>query len=215
MPMDEKQKIMILVGLGVVFIGFGAYRMLTMNAGPGPVATVAPTDSPAADPADPTNPTPAATTANAKDAPKNPAVAFPLNRRDPFQIPQSVVSMVRINDVVKTTSTPSAPRPMPTSNIHPLPSMGSGSFPKTTVGSAPPKPVAPEPPAFAYSALGVVVGRVPAVVFVDSQGNQKLVSLNGSIDPDTTVEAISLNQVVVKYFGKTLRLPVGGKIIAQ
>jgi hypothetical protein len=214
--MDEKTKLIILGALGVAFVGYGIYMFLPKGE-PEPAVVAKESDE--------TEPTFVADQTT-KETPKNPALAIPLARRDPFAMPMAFASaLYAANSAGSSASTPpSSFRPtapirngnfaVNTSGAFPMPD-ASGPVALSTGANGVGNEVTAAPLPFAYRVAGIVLGRVPAAVFVDAQGNQQLVVQGASIDGDSTVKAVRLKEVVVSYLGKTLRLPVGEGTNAQ
>ncbi len=69
--------------------------------------------------------------------------------------------------------------------------------PKTALVGLNEKSQPPKEEEFSYSVSGVITGDRSAAVFVDSKGNQRLISLGGSIDGDATVVGITQSKVTV------------------
>ena len=197
--MDEKKKMMVLGGLGLALVCVAIPQFVSKGA---PVPPPAAVDKATA------VETVAEEEAVAKEGPKNPAL-FPLNRRDPFAIPSTMAASLQDRGAVAPV--PSAPRvaPLPEIAKGRGPSLGGAILASDTSQPAALEAPQPEIAPFGYRVAGVVLGRVPAAVFVDAQGGQRLIAQGSKLDPDSTVKAVSLGQVVVSYYGKTLRLPVG------
>ncbi len=203
---DNKKKMLVMALLGLAVVGVGAFQF--MGSGPAP-ASVAKKKAPIA--AETTDP----------KAPKNPEVAMALPERDPFAVPASA----QPTPMPTPTPTPTPPQPtrhptrIPggygpnTGEVPPLPPMGGDprSLGNGQIGG--PNNAAPGlhiEPTFGYQVSGVIVGEHPAAVFVDAQGNQRLVRLGGSIDSETTVTGIEKGKVSVRFRGKTLHFDMGG-----
>lgn len=109
-----------------------------------------------------------------------------------------------------TTSQPSKslgripPMPVAIDTSGKLPAAGSDKLPG--LGDKAPAPKVDD---FEYTVSGVITGDRSAAVFVDSKGNQRLISLGGSIDGDATVVGISQSKVTVEVHGKKRTLSVG------
>lgn len=232
MPMDEKQKMMILGGLGVVLVGAATWQFVFKHDEPVAPPPVAAKAAPGlvGDPTDPMNPAPAAP----KDPIKNPGVAMNLARRDPFAMPDPTVRRLKALDPANAIQPP-PPMPVTRLNVNShtrtnpdgslvlngqggpgLPSPAGSGGPIDVGGPAGVEPpvVVVHPP-FGYTVVGIVLGRVPAVVLADGAGNQKLVTEGSAIDGDSVVRSVGQNKVIVSYFGKTVSLPVGEKSNAQ
>jgi hypothetical protein len=205
--MDEKKKLMVVGALAIVFVGVGVFTFTRSPEAPAASAeTTASKDQDAL----------AGAEGEGKDEPlKNPLLAMDLPRRDPFAPPLSPVQPQGF----QPQPTPVGRRPMvnfapPKNSLNTI-SLWPESNKETGVEEVTPVKV-PEPELpFSYTVSGVVIGRRPAVVFRDSQGNQKLVTEGASLDGDTTVTAVKLTHVGVLYRGKKLRLPIGGEPVAK
>lgn len=203
---DDKKKMMVVGALALVIVAVGAFQFLGGSTPPPAAKTAKKDDAKAGD----------KTADAAEEGPKNPLYAAELPQRDPFQ-PHTLVG-----------ETPKAPN-VPAAGSTPLPDAkasrrghrgGGTSIPPMTItgnlpnagmnGSIGITPTGPDPSAFNYSVSGVIVGQRPAAVFTDSQGNQRLVPVGGSLDGDSKVVAIEKGQVTVQYRNKTLRLSLGG-----
>lgn len=219
---DEKKKLMILALLAVVIVAVGAFQFVAGSAPPPPAAEKK--ESKAEE-------TPKAAEEEKPDV-KNPAYAMALPQRDPFKQP-SLAS----TEPAPPTATP-APTPPPAANrpnrvrrpgggrdisIPPFPIDNSGSLPGA-VSAPPPLPgtlgggsvaLTPTEPTMSYSVSGVIVGRRPAAVFTDGQGNQRLIPLGGSLDGDTKVVGIEKGKVTISHRGKKLQLELGGNPSAK
>jgi len=211
---DDKKKVMILGVLFVVIIGVGAFTMLGGSSTPPPTPksdkkedakTVA--DKAAAD--------------AAAEAPKNPLYAAELSQRDPFE-PRTIAGDAPKQSAVNP---PPAASPLPNPRGSRRGHSGGGSIgtvpPVSWNGGAIPtangmqgsigiSPAGPDPSAFGYSVTGTLMGARPVAVFSDSQGNQRMVPVGGSLDGDSKVIAVEKGQVTISHRGKTLRLPLGG-----
>jgi hypothetical protein len=98
-------------------------------------------------------------------------------------------------------------------NIPPLTITGADKGLPTADGSKVNLPALGDKPAakddFDYTVTGVITGDRPTAVFVDGKGDQRLVSLGGSVDGDTRVVSIRRGQVTVDHHGKKRTLSVG------
>ena len=151
------------------------------------------------------------------EGPKNPLYAAELPQRDPFQIGHLAGTSPQPD--MTTPPAPSLPAPKSTTR-KPVRRSSAPDFtvPPVTLGGNLPgagspltlSPAGPDPSAFNYQVSGVIVGKRPAAVFTDSQGNQRLVPVGGSLDGDSKVVSIDKGQVTVEHRGKTLRIPLGG-----
>lgn len=212
--MDEKKKMMVLAGLGAVFVCIGAFTFMPKSEEP---------------PVTEKKEVPAFLVENenakANEAALNPTVVANLPARDPFKAPNSMLQA--------RTDTTVAPPPMPAPtrrqdppvrlagkvkpfDLSPIPgvngNLGGGSGEIKVEAPAEEKK---EEPQFSYTVGGVAVGQRPAAVFKDGQGNQRLVLQGGALDGETKVIAVKLAYVEVLFHGKKLRLPVGGESVAK
>lgn len=159
-----------------------------------------------------------------EDHPESLVYNIPLNQRDPFARSGSAVPPIQ-----PTTPQPEPPRqttPKPpvlggnppfggAMPPFPVPGAGQPGLPGADgVGVRPGDPLR-QPDEFAFSAVGLIEGTHPAVVFADGAGNQKLVPVGGEIGPDSTLTKISKNKVFVKHHKKMLTFIVGGTPNAQ
>ncbi len=72
-------------------------------------------------------------------------------------------------------------------------------------------PTGPDPSAFGYTVSGTMTGGdKPVAVFTDSNGNQRLVPVGGSLDGDSKVISIEKGSVVIEHRGKKQRISQGG-----
>lgn len=206
--MKDKKKLMIVAILAVVVLGVGAFQFM------GGSGNTPPASSDKKKPAQ-------ATDAPATDAPKNPGVAQPLAERDPFAVPKSA-------EPTPTAPPPTTPQPnnvphghMVRNTEHVPPVEIDGQLPSAVPGAGPAGPTGPigpggnqaivkAEPEFSYKVVGVMVGSKPCAVFADSQGNQRLVPLGGSIDSNTKVVGIEKGKVTVRSGSKTLHFDMGG-----
>lgn len=132
--------------------------------------------------------------------------------RDPFdgskfqQLPPKQTGPITPSKVMP------APAPLPLQGrlgIAPVqPDIAGSKLPNPGAG-LPVAARAADPNAFNYSVSGVITGDRPAAVFADAQGNQRLIQLGTSLDPDTKVVAISRGRVTVRHHGKDMTLTVG------
>lgn len=193
---DDKKKLIVVGVLALVVVCVGAFQFMGGGSTPPPPPAEAPKE-----------------TAKKKEEesvfktvtpPKNPYVAFELSPRDPFKpVELEPIQTSAPPQPVGGASVPAQriPKPQPEIQISPGSGFNAGFEPVTVQ--------APEP-TFAYTLSGVMLGAKPMAVFSDGQGNQRLVMLSGSLDPDTQVISIEKNTVAVRFHGKTLRLTVEG-----
>jgi hypothetical protein len=196
---DDKKKFIVVVSLALVIVAVGVFQFALQGSPTPPPATAT------AKKEDPKKPDAAQTV----DDIKNKEVALSLPARNPFEQPASI-----LRDAAKPGLPPvTAPTPQPTpARSEPrqdrLPPIRgeintSSGFAPVTVS------VAPEPQ-FNFRLSGVMLGARPMAVFTDPQGNQRLLLLGGSLDPDSKVTSIDKDAVTIRFHGKTLRLTVEG-----
>lgn len=205
---DDKKKVIVLGVLFAVIAGVGAFSMLG-GSSPAPAPDAAASKDGSSDP------NKKKVVEEEPEGPKNPLYAADLAQRDPFQPKAMPV------DPAVAAAMKAATQPLPTppksrrsgrvsggggyTSIPPV--QISGTLPSGNIGLT---PTGPDPSTFNYSVSGVIVGQRPAAVFTDSQGNQRLVPVGGSLDGDSKVVSIDKGQVTVEHRGKKLRLPLGG-----
>lgn len=202
---DDKKKLGVLVVLVVLMLGIGAFSMI-------PQSTPAPSSSSSG-----WKPPVTEDTSKGKRLP-NPAVAPALVRRDPFNVPPEGIPPDP-NKVQTPNPTPQplkgnfpnipGPLPGPDIQIRPLNPKGE---PTPAGNSAPPK-VEEKP--LDYTLRGVILGRQPAGVFADKQGNQRLVVQGGQLDADTLLIEVRPQEAVVKYRGRKVRIPMQGDTVEK
>lgn len=132
---------------------------------------------------------------------------MPLPVRDPFTVPAGLDDRIQAAPPAPVQQNPapvsqsSNPQPpaMHAGNAPLTPPMGGGlpSFGEGNEVSLPPVVAKPQ-----YTVKGIILGTKPLAVFEDGDGNQKLVSVGGSVDGDTRVVAIDKGRVTVSYKGK-------------
>ncbi len=199
---DNKKKMMVMALLALVVVTVGAFQF--MGSGPAPA------------PAEKKKPLVASATP-APDAPKNPLVSNPLPPRDPFETPKEL--MPTPTPTPQPPQQPQNPRTThegrPIRNTEHMPVAIGGQLPDAMGNGGPMGPIGPGTQAPhieatpAYSVVGIMIGAHPVAVFADSQGNQRLVPLGGSLDADTKVTGIEKGKVTLRFRGKTLRLDLG------
>lgn len=142
-----------------------------------------------------------------KKDPNNLLAMVELPQRDPFAPPAGAVL---------DNTPPPAPAPVEPPRREPEPARPAGNpdgyapmAPPALPGSLAGGPIgggdsapALTPQVPRYRIKGVVIGARPLAVFEDSDGNQKLVGLGGSVDGETTVTGIEKGRVTVKTNGK-------------
>lgn len=223
--MNDKKKMIVIGVLGALLFGVGAFQFVQMGASNEPAAkkSVAPKEAAkkgaaqqvASEDARPTE----EPQAEGKVAPEaNPIqglyALMTLPQRDPFSERSGVLE---VSDASQT-QVQSPRNPPPTYNpprdpgLDPYrPEIGGTipNLPGMDAGAGGPNPI-PDPNVFAYRLSGVILGKRPAAVFTDGQGNQRLVPLGSSIDENSRVTNVSHGSVTVKHRGETITLNVGG-----
>lgn len=191
---DNKKKTIVVIALAVVVLAIGAFQFTSGGA---------PAPAPKADAkAQPETSTPAVATDAAKtDAPKNPLFASNLAPRDPFHSEDLAPAPAQPNSQVAPPKEQPKPMRLPRGDID-----TSGRF----AGMAPVTIQAIPEQQFGFSLGGVMLGSKPMAVFKDGQGNQRLVMLGGSLDPDSKVVSIDKDAVTVRFHGKAIKLTVEG-----
>ena len=203
---SDKKKMLILGVLALVMIAVGAFSFMGGGSGGGEVAAA-------------TEVSPEATEVVAGEGEENSDQALsnygepsderlavlPYPIRDPFTVPTAFSE--------KPVEKPAAPvqnqappvQPMGNSNNSygsaPVNPMIGGDLPPlggSGVGSGG-SPIVAKP---MYAVKGIMLGSKPLAVFEDSEGNQKLVPVGGSVDGDTQVVAIEKGKVTVSRSGK-------------
>lgn len=195
--MDNKKKLVLGV-LALAILAIGAFQFTGGGEEPAPVKKEAPV-------------------AKVQEAPKPVANIglIQLAARDPFKpgrLPGALDQQpTQPDEQPKQT-------PPPTSEFGPNP--GPGFNPMVPGVGEPgqngtaPAGVAVEP-MFKYTLVGVVMGDMPVAVFADATGNQRLITLGGSLDGDSKVVAIEKGKVTVKFQKDTLKLTIGGTASAK
>jgi len=155
-------------------------------------------------------PNPAAAAANGTKVAMAPVAEQDFAERDPFD------GRKYIPDDKKQDSPPAAPAPAPAitpkkgSRIAPMQVGFDGKGLPSADGKLALSGLnAPKADDFDYSVTGVITGDHPAAVFVDSKGDQRLITTGGSLDGDTKVVAITRGTVTVEHHGKKRTLSVG------
>ena len=212
--MDEKKKLIVIGALTVVMLGIGAFQIVkgSSHAPAAPPAAVATTATPAASSSDATSTTNKDDSQAAQQA--NDLVKGSYPAHDPFK------PLVDANAVPASQTPPNnLQTPQPASKLVRAPK-GSGFpvFPISKEGQLPgasaqggvTTPIKPPAPEFGYALAGVIMGKKPAAVFVDSQGGQHLVELGGSLDGDTRLVDLDRGHVVLRVKDQTKTLTLGG-----
>jgi hypothetical protein len=184
---DDKKKQIIIAILAFIIVGVGAFQFIGggSKAAP-PLAAKKPVVTADAD---------------AKPTIKNPEFAMAYPTRNPFEVPED-------------ESAPKKPQ-LPTNTAPPTKMSGNlGNLPPLAVGGPgaanPTLNLVPTEQPFPYKLSGLIDGRHPAAVFMDSGGAQRLVPLGSSLDGDAKLVAVRDGLAVVSYHGKHLRLSLGG-----
>jgi hypothetical protein len=220
---DDKKKLMVLGALVAVMLGVGAFTFLGGSPTPPPADVTAKKDEETKEDGAKTvkvdeqgNPV----VGEEADPPKNPLYAADLPQRDPFQenalpgevLPPSAQQLPKVPTLPPVKRGGSrrtsggggagySPFPPP-----PL----SGSLPGVGGGTVSVSPTGPDPSSFGYSLSGTMTGQRPIAVFTDSNGNQRLVPVGGSLDGDSKVVAVEKGSVTIEHRGKKQRLSLGG-----
>lgn len=190
--MDNKKKLLILIALFVVIITVGAFQMMSSGTPDKPAETKA-KDTAKTDKAD----------KDAKAGPANPLVAADLAQRNPFHQEDLLPPPLPTAQTAQAQQAAKPRRMFPR-----MPELPPAQIDKT--GGIGPLGIAPVNQGAGYAVSGVILGSRPAAVFVDAQGGERLVPLNGSVDGDTKVVGIEKGAVSVRFRGKTIRIPTGG-----
>lgn len=202
--MNDKQKGIVVAVLVVLVLGIGAFQFANMSS-PAP---------PKPAPEKEKDTVSAEATGEPEVDPMAGLFALNMKPRDPFQedsLPQ-----------IETATPPTQPTPPPVSNpgrtIRPPRPLDGGLNPWDVQGPLPNsgpnglKPsdplVNPDEPNFRVN--GVILGARPAAVFVDGNGNQRLVTVGSSLDGDSQLVSVEKGKVTVRRKGKTLTYNVGG-----
>ena len=206
--MKDRKKLAVMIVLGIAVLGIGAFQFVNMSSTPAPAPKVAEkakedeqnTPEQAAETTEPTQ--------MVADLYK---VGMPV--RDPFQ--EGTLPLAEGMAPPVTTPTPPVPNPVrrPVRHSYSPPPLGGRLEPVNPNGSglniSPGTPLKnPEEPS--YSVSGVITGAKPAAVIVDGSGNQRLVTVGGSLDGDSQLVSVEKGKVTIRHKGKTHTLTVGG-----
>lgn len=223
--MNDKKKVIVIGVLGTLLVGVGAFQFVQMGASDQP-ATKKPEASKEAAQKSPTQKVASGDLIPAEEPQAENKVVpeanpiqglyalMTLPQRDPFSERSGVLE---VSDAAQTQVQPPK-NPPPTYNpprnpgLDPYrPEIGGTipNLPGMDAGAGSPNPI-PDPNVFAYRLSGVILGKRPAAVFTDGQGNQRLVPLGSSIDENSRVTNVSHGSVTVKHRGETITLHVGG-----
>ncbi|MBS1720709.1 MAG: hypothetical protein JST35_09715 [Armatimonadetes bacterium] len=204
--MGDKKKIIIMGALGVAILGVGAFQLMGGSPPPAPAAEAKKgLDKPDFE---------QGKDGEKKDL-KNPQYANLLPQRDPFAQPNIPELAAPAQPPVPTTPTPATTQGGSKSSgrkirvpstyggdgepqIRPLPlggEIGKGGVPPVGGGAMAGPGLKVEP---TYTVTGVIVGKKPAAVFVDSQGNQRLIQEGQMIDDDAKVVGIEKGKVRIR-----------------
>jgi hypothetical protein len=199
---DNKKKTIVVAALGLVIVCLGVFQFVRSTAVPPELAAAA------AKREAEKQATVKARVAAKDEGPKNPLFAFNLPARDPFE-----------EGILPTDTTKQQPAQTQAPKVDPRPpvrEIGGSQLPVFPGGPGGPLGagsvgIEPVPEAkFGYRVSGVMLGAKPMAVFTDAQGNQRLLMMGGSLDPDSNVVSIDKDAVTVRFHGKTLRLTVEG-----
>lgn len=218
---DDKKKLVVIGALATVLLGVGAFTFLGGGSPPPP----APVEAKKADTGkeDGTQVTKVDENGNPieteeKDPPKNPLYAMDLPQRDPFQVrPLAGDEFKAPTQPLPPPSKPAPRRPGTRRSAgggdygtSPYPPLG-GVLPGPEGGSVTLTPSGPDPSAFGYTVSGTMTGGSKSIaVFTDSNGNQRMVPVGGSLDGDSKVLSIEKGSVTIEHRGKKQRLSLGG-----
>lgn len=191
----DKKKVIVVAALALVIVGVGVFQFVASSSpAPAPAATAKKEDKkPVKD-------------QEKVDPPKNPTLLASLPARDPFT---ATVSLTQTDPNQPKAPTPVPPKSDPEPSVPRMPPAQIGG-PGFGAGTGPMTIQALPEAKFAFSLSGVMLGAKPMAVFRDAQGNQRLILLGGSLDPDSSVTSIEKDTVTVRFHGKTLRLTVEG-----
>jgi hypothetical protein len=202
--MNEKKKLAILIALAVAILGVGAFQFANLSStekAPAPTAKKSEekkSETPAAE--------------EQPDAMRQ-LIALSATPRDPFQ-EGTLAALENQPPAQPTPPTSAAPKVRrPSGELRIPPFALGGEFPTLPgaggVSVTPSEPVR-NPDAFGFSVSGVITGARPAAVFVDENGNQRLVTVGSSLDGDSQLVGVEKGRVIVRHKGKTKTLTVGG-----
>jgi hypothetical protein len=204
--MNREKKQLIAVGAMVVMIlGIGAFQMMQGSGAPPPAPTEAKKESELEEDKD------------KKPEIKNPEVASPLRRRDPFMMASFANDEEAFEVPAPVAPKPEVKRPKvlpgrPShSNGHTKFEFDGDELPvagSLNERSEGPKPIVPEVK-FGYTLIGILDGVRDVAVFQDAAGNQRMVPVGQAIDGDATLLSVSRGSVRVKFHAQTLVLTIG------
>lgn len=197
--MNDKKKLIIVVALGAVMLGIGAFQFTKISAGEA--------QAPAADSSIETGETPEKV---AQRGGANDLVTGSYPERDPFK-PMNLPEVDPFAHVPGAGQTPPQnPVPQPTITGSVTTGVPVGPLIVSPTGEPGFPPLTPGVP---YSLTGIIIGEKPAAVFVDSLGTQRLIQLGGSLDGDTVVSKIERREVTLRIKDKNHTLTLGGEPI--
>ncbi|MCG9894034.1 MAG: hypothetical protein MH204_00980 [Fimbriimonadaceae bacterium] len=215
--MKNKQPL-ILGALVAVLLAVGAFQFMGNGGTPAPVPDATAEATPEEPAVDPNAPAEAPADplreqlmelATAGATPRDPfrpggELASELSTAGRVAPPQPVVG--------NAANPPQEERPSRVVRQSPPPSMGGDLSPLVPPGFGPGalpgspgisvQPSGPSPEEFGYKVRGVIVGTSKMAVLEDSEGNQRLVPVGGSVDGDSTVVGIEGDTVKVRHRGR-------------
>jgi hypothetical protein len=207
---NDKKRTFVLLGLAGILLAVGAFQVVGgLGKAEIKVTKAAPKSRPAKEAEPKQDPGPNELLALAHPA---------LPPRDPF-LPQVVEQEAEPEQSAPAPSLggprqanasqavrAEAPRPAPMTGAAPLEPLPLGALPASGIpaGQIKLSKAAPlrQPDEFGYSVKGVIVGRKPLAVFEDSQGNQLLVPVGGSVGSDAKLLGIERGKVKIRHRGK-------------
>jgi hypothetical protein len=211
--MDEKKKLIVIGALTVVMLGIGAFQIVKGSshapaAAPAAVATTAASAS-NSNATSTTNKDDSQAAQQANDLVKG---SYPAH--DPFK-PLVDANAVPASQVAAQNNlqTPPASKLVraPKGEAFPaFPISKEGQLPGASAQGGVTAPIKPPAPEYGYALAGIIMGRKPAAVFVDSQGGQHLVQLGGSLDGDTRLVDLDRGHAVLRVKDQTKTLTLGG-----
>lgn len=214
--MDDKKKKFAIIGLLVVIVAVGAFQFTSGGAEPAKPATKAKVEA-KEDASAKSDAAAQYAPDSAMSAADNALVAASaLPSRDPFNGTEWTQEALPTPTPTPPTKSQPAPSTRPSkgagNSLPPFRMEGNQVLPNPAGGSVSLEPGKPlvDPNAFTYTVSGVIIGRRPAAVFTDANGNQRLVPAGSSIDGDSQLVGIDNGKVVIRHKNKTITLTVGG-----
>lgn len=211
--MNDKKKLVVMILLGVVVLGVGAFQFTQMSSAPAPAPK---TEAKANDKGD--------GKAVEGEQPDPMKQLYALGqKRDPFQA-GALPPLDTTGTTPPTQQDPPAQSKPPRTALRPRPGDPGGfqlppvnpipgnlNIQPTNGGATGPSMTLPTPGP-SYNVTGVITGERPAAVFVDASGNQRLVTVGSSLDGDSQLVGVEKGNVTLrnKKTGKTQTLTVGG-----